>query len=93
VNDRTLRRWLGEPDFVAALDLAQGAMLDRVTVDLVRASSGAVALLRSVCEDTNCKTALRLRAAQILLDSVLRWRELRDIERRLTALEERGTDT
>ena len=92
VTDRTLRRWLHEPAFVAALDEAQCAMLDAVTVDLVRASSGAVALLNKVIADPDVKTVLRLRAAQIVLDAVLRWRELRDVERRLTALEQFFSD-
>ena len=88
ITHRTLRRWLTEPAFVAALDAAQDQLLDNVTVDLVRAASGAVALLDRVVSDPDAKTALRIRAAAILLDSVLRWRELRTVSRRLDALEQ-----
>lgn len=87
VTDRTIRRWLVEPAFVAALQEAQGALLDATTNDLVRASGGAVGLLRRTVENVDAPLALRIRAAGILLDSTLRWRELRDIERRLAALE------
>ena len=88
VSSRTLRRWLCEPAFVAALDEAQDQLLDAIVVDLVRATAGAVALLDRVVNDPEAKTALRLRAAQILLDSALRWRELRDVERRISVLEQ-----
>lgn len=88
VTGRTLRRWLCEPAFVAALDEAQNQLLDDVTNDLVRASHDAVALLHRIVKDPNAKPSLQIRAAQIVIDSVLRWQELRDFDRRLTALEE-----
>lgn len=88
VTDRTIRRWLGEPLFVAALQEAQTALLDAATADLVRASGAAVALLRRTVDNVDAPLALRIRAAGMLLDSVLRWRELRDLEVRLSALEE-----
>jgi hypothetical protein len=88
VSDRTIRRWLGEPLFMAALQEAQAALLDAATADLVRASGVAVALLRRTVDNVDAPLALRIRAAGMLLDSVLRWRELRDLEVRLAALEE-----
>ena len=88
VTDRTIRRWLLEPVFVAALQEAQAALLDAATSDLVRASGAAVALLRRTVDNVDAPLALRIRAAGMLLDSVLRWREVRDIEVRLSALEE-----
>ena len=50
VNDRTLRRWMHDPLFAAALQEAQDTALDQVTGDLVRAASGAVALLAATVD-------------------------------------------
>ena len=88
VNARTIRRWLLEPAFAAALQTSQDATLDQVTADLVTAAGGAVALLASTVGNTDAALGLRLQAARTLLDAALRWRELRGIERRLDALEQ-----
>lgn len=88
VNPRTLRKWMRDPAFLAALTSAQDATLDAVTNDLVRAAGGAVALLAATIDNTDAALALRLQAARTLLDAALRWRELRGIERRLEALED-----
>lgn len=88
VNQRTLRRWMHEPDFAAALTQAQDTVLDKVTADLVRAAGGAVALLADTVDNTDAALGLRLQAARTLLDAALRWRELRSIEQRLQALED-----
>ena len=88
VTPRTIRRWKGEPAFAGAIVEAQDRMLEAVSVDLVRTARGAVAVLRIFLADGNMKPQVRLRAAEILLNSTLRWRELRDIERRLATLEE-----
>lgn len=90
VSDRTLRRWLHEPDFAAAVTDAQDAALDAVTADLVRAAGGAVALLAATVDNEDAALGLRLQAARTLLDAALRWRELRGIEQRLAALEAAG---
>lgn len=87
VTDRTIRRWVLEPAFAAALQTAQDQQLDRVTGDLVRAAGGAVALLEATINNTDAALGLRLQAARTLLDAALRWRELRAIEQRLAALE------
>lgn len=88
VNPRTLRKWMRDPAFLAALTSAQDATLDAVTNDLVRAAGGAVALLAGTVHNPDAALALRLQAARTLLDAALRWRELRGIERRLEALEQ-----
>lgn len=88
VNPRTLRKWMHDPAFLAALTAAQDATLDAVTDSLVRAASGAVALLDQTRGNEDAPLTLRLQAARTLLDAALRWRELRGIERRLDALEQ-----
>lgn len=88
VTARTIRRWKSEPVFAEAILRAQDEMLEKVSVDLARTARAAVAVLRIFLADATMKPQVRLRAAEILLNSTLRWRELRDIERRLTTLEE-----
>ncbi len=88
VNDRTLRKWLHEPAFLAALQTSQDATMDQVTAALVTAAGGAVALLASMVDNTAVAPGLRAQAARTLLDAALRWRELRGIERRLETLEQ-----
>lgn len=88
VTDRTIQRWRKEPAFLAALQMAQDAALDRTAGALVAASGAAVALLRRVVEDDAAQMSHRLRAAGTLLDATLRWHELRSISQRLAQLEQ-----
>lgn len=88
-HERTLRRWLAtDPAFMAALYEAQGQALDSVTAALVYTSRGAVELLRQTIDNPDAKLALRMKAAQVVLDACLRWHELRSLTQRVEALEE-----
>ncbi len=93
VNERTLRKWLVQPAFLAALQTSQDATLDRVTDDLVLAAGAAVALLKETMDNADVARGLRVQAARTLLDAALRWRELRGIEKRLDALEQALNET
>ena len=93
VTARTVRRWVNEPAFTDALKTAQDSQLDNTVAELVRASASAADLLRKIVSDPDAKTALRLRAAEVLLSACLRWKELRDVEKRLTQLESKVLDT
>lgn len=88
VGERTLRRWLAEDDtFCAAVRSAQDTLLDGSVRALVGLNEAAVQTLKTVLDDPNEKTSNRLRAAQLVLDSTLRLVELRDLARRVAALE------
>ena len=89
VSLRTMARWMEEPAFMAALQRAQDETLGRVTQYMVKASLGAVALLGKTVQNEDAPLGLRLAAARTLLDSCLRWTELRGIEARIAALENR----
>ena len=88
VTSRTIRRWKGEPAFADAIIRAQDELLEKTSIELTRSAQFAVALLRQFLADVAMKPQIRLRAAEILLNSTLRWRELKDVERRLAALED-----
>ncbi len=87
VGERTLRRWLAEPTFRAALTGAEGQAIDAATRRLVSLTDSAIDVLTTVMQDPDAPSGVRLRAAQGVLDNLLRLRELRNVEERLTRLE------
>ncbi|MFM8320970.1 MAG: transposase family protein [Chloroflexota bacterium] len=92
VGERTLYRWMGDPLFRAALASAEGDAIDQATRRLVGLQDGAIDLLQAMLEDPTAAAAVRLRAAQSVLDYLLKLRELRDVEARLAALEKAVLD-
>lgn len=91
VGLRTLSRWLTERQFQAALSEAEGAAIDHATRRLTALSDTAVSVLQDSLSG-EVAPYVRLKAAQGVLDYLLRLRELRGLERRLSALEEAITD-
>jgi hypothetical protein len=88
VGERTLYRWLADDDvFRAALTAAEDRAIDTAARRLVQAAGDSVDVLITIRDDPEAPAAVRGRMAQILLDNLLRLRELRDVEARLSALE------
>ncbi len=87
VNERTLYRWQTEPAFKAALAAAEGELLDAATRRLLGLQDAAIATFDGILKSTTASQALRLKAAQLVIDCTLRLREQRDVEHRLQALE------
>ena len=85
IAERTLYRWMQDADFRAALFAAEGELIDGATRRLLRLQDSAIDVLDDLLTATG--DAVKLRAAQTVLDHLLRLRELRDIETRLAALE------
>jgi len=88
VGERTLFRWLTEPPFKAALSVAEGELLDVATRRLLGLQDKAIETFENVLKDEEATQVVRLRAAQAVLDYLLKLRELRNVEQRLTALEQ-----
>ena len=87
---RTLNRWLFEdPAFVAALRQAEGAMIDESVRRLVSIASAADAVIYSIMADKTLHASIRLRAAGMAKESLMRERELRNTEARLAEIEAR----
>jgi hypothetical protein len=88
VNERTIYRWMADPDFQAELLKAEGDMIDAATRHLVQLQQPAIETIKTIlnCEDVSPNT--RLRAAQTILDYLIKLRELRNLENRLATLEE-----
>lgn len=87
VGERTLWRWLGEPVFRMHLAGAEADMLDAATRRLLQLQDGAIETVQAIMQDAEASAGVRLRAAQAVLDYLLKLRELRNIEQRLAALE------
>lgn len=88
IGESTLRRWCDDPHFQAAHQEARARLLESVITGLQSASTVAVATLREVMETARLHPSARVSAARTILEMMLRSRELLEIERRLTALEE-----
>src|SRR5512135_1592195 len=82
VGERTLHRWLADPVFRAALLEAEGGAIDAATRRLVSLTDAAIDTLRAVMNDVEAPRAVQLRAAQGVLDYLLKLRELRNVEER-----------
>jgi uncharacterized protein (DUF1778 family) len=87
VADRTLHRWLNDPVFAAALNEAEGQAISLATRRLVNLTDSAIDTLAAVLDDPSATTTHKLRAANTVLEAMLKLRELRNIEERLAALE------
>ena len=87
VSLRTLWRWLGDPMFRVHLASAEADMLDAGTRRLLQLQDEAIETVQAIMQDRELGANVRLRAAQTGVDTLLKLRELRNIEQRLVALE------
>ena len=89
-GERTIYRWLNEPTFRDALAEAETRLIDDVSRRLLQLQAAALDTLESLLStDTpGASDSIKLRAAQLALDHLLKLREMRDIEARLQAVEE-----
>ena len=88
VPRRTLGRWLrDDPEFVAALRVAESELLDETLRRLVSLSPTAVGVIVGVMADKNSPASTRLRASQMILDNLVRLREMHVTDARLSEIE------
>ena len=87
VSERTIYRWFDVPAFRAALNKAEGQAIDAATRNLLTLSKAAINVFYEVMQDENISPGVRLRAADRVMDHLVRLRELRDVEQRLATLE------
>jgi len=90
VGARTLARWLADdPEFRSALQRAEGLAIDAAVRRLVGLQDAAVTVFDDVLSNSSISPTVRLRAASSVIDYLLKLRELRNLEERLAALEDR----
>ena len=87
VNRSTIYRWMADDVFVAALREAEAEAVQGLSRSLAGLGESAAQALRDALAPSN-KITVRLRAAEIVTDRLLKLRELVDIEARLKALED-----
>lgn len=87
LNEKTVARYLKQPAFRAALNAAEGDLLDSATRRLIAALAANIDTMEAVRDDTDAPSGVRLRAAQVATEQAGRLRELRNVEDRLAALE------
>lgn len=85
VTERTLRRWMKREDFRAALAEAEAEALDAATRRLTGIQGKALEVIEKALEAESL--SLRLRAAQLAMEYLLKLRVLRSVEERLERLE------
>ena len=86
-GSRTLRRWLADPGFRQELVASELDLIDSAVRLMVSDLETNAKTMRTIRDDLNNGPAVRLRAAVAIADDLLRWRELRNVEARLAALE------
>lgn len=88
INPRTIYRWMQEPAFIRALRTAEGEVISDAVRVLISDLKANLEVMRAVRDDPENSARVRLSAAQILDNSLLRWREMQNVEERLANLEE-----
>ena len=87
ISERTLYRWMQEPDFDAAYRAARRAAFSQSTARLQQMCAAAVSTLGKIMVDQNAPAASRVRAADSVLDHAAKAIEIEDIEARVSELE------
>ncbi len=87
VDESTLRRWRGEPEFGRALEEARREAFGAALLRIQGGIGKAVAALLGILEEEQAKPQERISAARILLDQAHRAEEALDVRQRLAALE------
>lgn len=86
-SERTVQRWLADPEVRAEIDAARRLVVSGMLASLEQGAREAVAVLRRVLhESTN--DAVRVRAAGTLLTHLASLREHVDLSERIAALEQ-----
>ena len=89
VTPRTIYRWFDVPAFRAALHKAEDGAIDQATRNLLTLSQAAINVLYEILKDETISPGIRLRAADRVMTHLIKLRELRDIELRISALEQK----
>jgi transposase len=87
VTERTLYRWLNQPEFRALVAQLEGQVIDSAVHRLVSLQGEAVDTIRNLCRHSDNEW-VQLHAARSLLNSLLKLRVQQTFEARLSELEQ-----
>ena len=87
ISSRTLYRWLQSPIFSSALSRAESNLIDESVRMLISDMKENLTVMQEIRDDEKTPISIRLRAAQNIDASLLRWHTLQDIESRIESIE------
>lgn len=88
VTERTVFKWKAENSaFQQALKKLESEALESAARVLSFAATDAVRILQGIAGDAEAKPSVRVAAARVILDCVLRYREMVTLEQRLEQIE------
>jgi hypothetical protein len=87
VAEKTLRRWIREPEFNALYLQARRESVRQAIARIQQATGAAGATILKLMTDVNVPAAVRLRAAECVFGLAVKGIELEDIEARVSELE------
>ena len=87
VGESTIYKWLGEVAFRAALAQAEGEAVAAAGRRLAVLAETALDTVADVMADPTTPAPVRVRACEVILNNLLRYREVVTFETRLTDLE------
>jgi hypothetical protein len=95
IGENTLLRWLQLPEFRTAYRKARREAVGQAASRMQQAASAATTTVLKIMTDPTAPAAVRLRAAEFILDRAIKSIELEEIEARVSELEEsyRGETT
>ena len=85
---KTVQRRLADPGFRRALDETRNRLFEQALGRAVHHAVRAADVLAEIMDDADNPPRVRVSAAKVLLDSATRYRELDELARRVTAVEE-----
>jgi hypothetical protein len=88
VGEKTLRRWMREPEFKATYLQVRWEGVHQAAGRLQHATGAAASIMLKLMTDPNVPAAVRLSAAESVFDRGIKGIELEDVDARLTALEQ-----
>ena len=89
VSPTSIYRYLADPDFRSALAARQGELMGGVVASLAGAAGEAVDVLRSTATNPKAADGVRVRAAGLLLENLLKVWQFSELEQRIAQLEKR----
>ena len=87
IGYRTICRYLKDDLFLAELHKAEAAIISGAVRTMIDDLPRNSEVMREIREKQRTPEYVKLRACQVIDQSLRKWREIQDIEERLTALE------
>ncbi len=87
VSVRTVRRWRTLKWFRSELEAEQSRVMEASCLRLGNLTQKALSVLEDMMDDPEVAAGVRVRAAGLVIDAALRWKEVADLAARVENLE------